>query len=512
MDPWINSLVQSPLVRSLNTVPSRMSSFAYGVRDNVPPFSFAKEVIDISTSGMGWSATASNAGAVNPTEFVFNIPESGLLNRAYLRVRYLGKLTRSTPLNNATGTGGAALVGKRERDSQSNSLNFGSIIDSISLKTLNYKDIETIYPSSIAAEVSKMPSCQREFWEEALCGFNAGVVGVKSGFATTTSLLPPFTRLYNPYAQHVTSMTDVTAVGGSTVYQQAQAVDFLIPLTFSFLHQLKDNFQTRFVDDLQITVKFKDDAGMAGNGAGSTTTGFRASLVCIYHNFHDVIENSIRDQNFKRGFPASIYTHNHIREANKTASGKILTFRIGSRNLISELYLNLLHSAPSDTTVHATALPPSTGVMGPFKFTLSASGRQIWQAYSWELAGPDVADYQLADAHAYGEDLAKPIRGRRVYNRSIMYEPDTGSLGQTAFDIVTLGFPHLHCVRFGFQANDNFYTGGLALQTLSNPTFEIENLGISDWSPTYTMDLILKTCVMLRIDSDTGVITTSLDV
>ena len=102
-----------------------------------------------------------------------------------------------------------------------------------------------------------------------------------------------------------------------------------------------------------------------------------------------------------------------------------------------------------------------------------------------------------------------------VRKRSLRLVTVTAHTNETA-DNVTLGFPHLYSMRFGFQAHDSFYTGGLALQTISNPYVEIENLGesLTLWdagAANYTMDVILKSCIMLRIDSDTGVITTSLD-
>ncbi len=496
MDPWINSLVQSPLVRSLNTVPSRMSSFAYGVRDNVPPFSFTKEVVDQSTGNvsLSWEPVANTlTGTVE--QFDFRIPESGLLDRMYLRVRMYSQNGTRLPLDAATTP--LAVYNKSIRDARSSSMNFGSILEQAVLRTTGNKEIETLYPTAIAAQVEKMPSAQREFWYQCLNGFAAGT-------STAGVSITPFSQLYNPYAQ---------IEGQTETNLQNLHADFLIPLPFSMMDQLKDNFQTRFVDDLTVNVKLRVDSVLTAMQAGATGfAGFRASLVCVYHNFHDVIENSIRDQNFKRGFPASVYTHTYYRENTFSVVNKKIIYRLANKHLISELYCGLQYQASSASNA-MTSLPPSDGTIGPFKFTLYGSGRQIWSAYSWELSGPDVADYQLADAHAYGEDLSHPILADVAVNRSIRVVASVA----TQMDRVTLGFPHLYSVRFGFQAHDNFYTGGLALQTLSNPTLEIESLGseTAPWDPSNTkfkFDVILKACQMLRIDSDTGVITTSLDV
>lgn len=521
MDPWINSLVQSPLVRSLNTVPSRMSSFAYGVRDNVPPFSFAKEVVDQSggTQPLSWDPTVMSV-TDTVKSFEFRIPESGLLDRMYLRVRVYSSYVvndqqavqaRKALLPVANTVANAAH--KYYRDAMSNSLNFASILETVTLRTTGNKEIQTLYPASIAAEVQKMPSAQREFWYQCLNGFAAGAGAAPNALTASA----PFTFLYNPYAEYA----ELNGQNPETpIPNQHMVKDFLIPLPFAVLDQLKDNFQTRFVDDLTISVKFKEDRGVTSviPGQGESVAGipgFRASLVCIFHNFHDVIENSIRDQNFKRGFPASVYSHNYIPESTFVVSGKKLTVRLGSKNLISEMYFALRRVSNNANAVHSYALPENDGAVGPFQFTIYGSGRQLWQAYSWEMHGPDVADYQLADAHAYGEDLALPQLAQVVKGRSMIYA--NPSAAKRPLDSVTLGFPTLYAARFGFQAHDNFYTGGLALQTISNPYVEIVNLGSAGtpWSgaaDSYTMDVILKSCIMLRIDSDTGVITTSLDV
>jgi hypothetical protein len=505
MDPWINSLVQSPLVRSLNTVPSRMSSFAYGVRDNVPPFSFAKEVVDRKSGGeaLGWSPAAAKPSTLE-TKFDFDIPESGLLNRMYLRVRMYSQTLNPGTVRPALehADDEDKFMHKLERDARSNSMNFASILNSVTLRTTGNKQIQTLYPTAIAAEVQKMPSAQRDFWFQCLNGFAA-------------SQVPEFTYLYNPYAEAVSTQNFNDVSTESSIHQTA---DFLIPLPFAVLDQLKDNFQTRFVDDMNVSVELKDDPALTSHANTSGTSAFRCSLVCLYHNFHDVIENSIRDQNFKRGFPASVYSHNYVRESQSSASGKKLTFRLRNSNLISEMYCALKCVPGSSLKLHTSALPPRDGTIGPFKFTLYGSGRQLWQAYSWELAGPDTADYQLADAHAYGEDLSRAVVSRRVSKASLPY--GNAEFGKGYLDIVSLGFEQLHCLRFGFQAHDTFYTGGLALQTISNPTLEIESLGTeaAPWDAPgandqkYGMDVILKSCQMLRIDSDTGVITTTLDV
>lgn len=520
MDPWINSLVQSPLVRSLNTVPSRMSSFAFGVRDNVPPFSFVKEIVN-SSMGDAWQPGAHTPNATigqgGSKDMQFDIPQSGLLDRMYLRVR-VHTPYRARPANAPSrdvlklpADDDAAFLA-RTRHAYGSSMNFGNVISQVDLRTVGNKPIETLYPASIASSVQKLPSAQRTFWYQCLNGFAAGFA------SNLDTRVTPITYLYNPYIYpHVLADGAQAAYnndeGGFLIDAQTHA-DFLIPLPFSLLSQLKDNLQTRFVDNLSVLVKFKLDSIMFRSVAGAAQGVYNvtSSLVCVYHNFHDVIENSIRDQNFKRGFPASIYSHNYKLESNATSvGGKLLRVNLSNKNLLSEIICILKSTAERPMY----ELPPRDGTIGPFLFKLYGSGRQIWEAYSWELDGPDTADYQLAEAHAYGEDLTHPVQTTIV---SSGLTPNVYDAANGLADRIALGFPEMYSLRFGFQANDNFYTGGIALQTLSAPYLTIENVGSSTTlfdntaGNYWSFDVVIKTCQMIRIDSDTGVITTSLDV
>jgi len=533
MDPWVNSLVQSPLVRSLNTIPSRMSSFAHGVRDNVPPFSMTKEVIDPYTpAGVGWVpdqfGTAPAASNVEQT-FSFRIPQSGLLNRAYLRVRAYQPYSAGSargPLWRLDNPTAAEHVLRESGGVFSSSLNFANCFDNATLSTSN-KTIQTLYAPAIAAEVRKMPDAMREFFMASLNGYAAGFTHSTPSSASQLAL---FRHLYDPAFYEVESGTPLAERANGA--QQHLYVDFIIPLPFAVLDQLKDNFQTRFVENLEVKVKMKGAVGITSGTGTSGVNGYRMSLVCLYHNFHDVIENSIRDQNYKRGFPASIYTHDYVREGRIEApsTGNKLQCFIQSVNLVSEIILQIKRKVPSVTQVSTTAT--SVGLeYGPMrrdshserlnlKITMTGSGRTIWEAYARELGGPDLHDYPLADGHAYGDDLVEqPLKAPvRTTTRAITDAAQTAFLAMTTSTIrvggCVLGFEGMHCMRFGFQAKDNYYTGGLALQTISNPTITIEALGGSMDNPwnTFTFDVILKTCNMLRIDSDTGIITRTLDV
>jgi hypothetical protein len=78
-------------------------------------------------------------------------------------------------------------------------------------------------------------------------------------------------------------------------------------------------------------------------------------------------------------------------------------------------------------------------------------------------------------------------------------------------------------LRFGFQTTDEFYSGGIALQTISNPTIKITPRPLQsviqnhDTTQAWTLhelefDVYVKHANLVRIDSDTGAVTRTLDV
>lgn len=525
MDPWVNSLVQSPLVRSLNTVPSRMSSFAHGVKDNVPPFSSSRVVIHppASSKVASWSVNATAPTATSSvTETVrFDIPQYGLLDRAYILLRAFqsapssNQRTALNPLASVSDITVAANYGGANVFPISSSLNFADAIVSVGLSG-NSKPIEVLYPASIASEVTKMPASQRAFFERSLVGYAAD---------DSNRTVMKFSELWDPQQSllyiataAVSQSVSTSAVSVADRRQDSHGyVDFLIPLPFSTLKQLKDNYQTRFVEPLHIAVQLKGIPNFHGLQVASPTRydGYAMSLVTTFHNFHDVIENSIRDQNYKRGFPASVYGYNFNKHFSPlTPSGAVSTINLTGKELVDEILVLIKRKSPSATPASLSYSPIAidAGYKVNLHFLLRGSGREIWSGYDFELRGPLGADFELADGHPYGEDLA---------DRTLQVTPapqgfamlKTGQVDQVILrSSVALGFHALYCMKLGMQSNANFYTGGIALQTISNPQLVItaSGSGSTTFWDHYEADVTLRHSQMLRIDSDTGIITTSL--
>lgn len=615
MDPVINSLVQSPLVRSMSTVPSKASSFVHGVRDNVPPFSFQKVVVQPWNNPSKTSQDQSHK---------FRIPQFGTLNRAYLRINMNNQVptAANTSLDNAdyaavfdkTGTetakvagdtaeydtvkgkfripwahnvqiegqaltdatpfgaGGAsvveyqslidpedgntlpanselrryashnALVDPSEKaGSMSNAWNVCNILDEIRLTT-NGKLIETVYGETIPAEVVKMPAGLREFYQK-------GMVGYKNGGKDGSRQDPPlYSALWDPTACHrdmfgrYTTASLLLSPDYSEVVLENQHASFIVPVTLSSLKTLSKNYQTRFVEDLELEVKTKD----IGRGFNEFTSGVDTSkyhqveLVLIYHNWHDNIENTIRNSNYKRGVPASVYSTNWVRAATtaKVVSDTLpLSIPLTSRNLTTELVVvarakslpqsvfpvEALRRRKSDYTI-------PLGSDFQYSIELTGSGKTIWSSTNKELQGPDSADYDLTDRRIAGGDSAyggmeghkahDATRGSNKLGLLVDHRGATAEHRLSGSNVTQCGVDvsfsdNMAIMRFGFQTTDEFYSGGIALQTISNPTIKITPPTMLSYTWTdieLEFDVYVKHANLVRIDSDTGAVSRTLDV
>ena len=613
MDPVINSLVQSPLVRSMSTVPSKASSFVHGVRDNVPPFSYQKVVVQ------PWNNPSTTS---QEQSHKFRIPQFGTLNRAYLRIQTVNQTPTvantliaessypvelfepgsSDPVDNTKmdelkvlhrlpwvhqcqmtqtankgapfGGGGtstaqaSALVDPvtakplvlaanvefsapnriSEPDARtgkaSNAWNVCNILDEIRLTT-NGKLIETVYGETIPSEVVKMAPGLRDFYLKGMVGW---ANGDDNGIPIAT---PTYSTPWDPSA----CFRDIYGRYGSTVLLQAQTTTanlvnqhaaFICPVPLSSLKSLPKNYQTRFVEDMEIEVKMKELArGFNEFTAGEDLTKHhKVELVLIYHNWHDNIENTIRNSNYKRGVPASVYSTNWVRAAvtaKVTSATGTLTIPITSRNLVTEMVVvaRAKKTGTALSGVNALAYRKSDYTLFQnrefvYDLELVGSGKSIWSATNKELMGPDSADYDLVERRAsggdcaygggsnlYGSGNAKNSTGA-VYTHSgvaadVLMKHPGGDLTHGGVDY-SFG-DNMAIMRFGFQTTDEFYSGGIALQTISNPTIKITPRNISNTingdnflTMGVEFDVYVKHANLVRIDSDTGAVTRTLDV
>lgn len=604
MDPVINSLVQSPLVRSMSTVPSKASSFVHGVRDNVPPFSFQKVVVQ------PWN---------NPSQTTqehshkFRIPQFGTLNRAYLQIKTINQVPTSgsviiaegdydtlhdftdvsvPPPSNydviknkfripwvhksqafggipATrqypfGAGGTANVRQTSildpetaglpltakdasmafnidlsdpealHGKSSNAWNVVNVLDEMRLTT-NGKLIETVYGETIPAEVVKMPQQLRDFYLQGMTGWSMG--GPQGEVITDKN----YENVWDPSQSRRDAYGRFHTLGIHDTANTNQHAHFIVPVTLSSLKSLPKNYQTRFVEDLELEVKMKALGRGFNEFASATdlTSHHEVELVLIYHNWHDNIENTIRNSNYKRGVPASVYSTNWVRAAttSKVVSNSLsLSIPLTSRNLITELVIvarskatgltfagnDRMLSRKSDYTIFY-----EKGFA--YDVELVGSGKSIWSGSSIDLQGADSADYDLVERRMNGGDCG--YGGLASADQRIKPQVGGSTIGMvyTAAGAGTVGnggYTHggydysfgdnMAIMRFGFQTSDEFYTGGIALQTISNPTIIItppSSMRGNQWTDMgVEFDVYVKHANLIRIDSDTGAVTRTLDV
>lgn len=607
MDPVINSLVQSPLVRSMSTVPSKASSFVHGVRDNVPPFSYQKVVVQ------AWNNPSTTS---QEQSHKFRIPQFGTLNRAYLRIQTVNQIptsygaTRidesdydtlhaagsSDAVDNAAtdtlkakhrlpwvhhsqvttaatkglpfGGGGTSLVTADslidpetrtkfaiasdtqfaspcrliEPDARSgkasNAWNVVNILDEIRLTT-NGKLIETVYGETIPAEVVKMPAGLRDFYIRGMLGYaNGDSDGLPISTPTYSEPWDPSACHRDLYGRYSTGQYLNNLSPAKNLLNQHAA--FICPVPLSSLKSLPKNYQTRFVEDLELEVKTKDLArGFNEFSAGTDLTKHhKVELVLIYHNWHDNIENTIRNSNYKRGVPASIYSTNWVRAAvtaKVTDATATLSIPLTARNLVTEMVI-VARSKKTGTNlsgVDALTYRKSDYTMfynRDFVYDLEfvGSGKTIWSATNKELQGPDTADYDLVERRLTGGDSAFGGLSRISMGLDSKHGPSQAKYFDGGQIMVNMVGDYTHggvdysfgdnmaIMRFGFQTSDEFYSGGIALQTISNPTLKITPRNTEQPDNFLTMgvefDVYVKHANLVRIDSDTGAVSRTLDV
>jgi hypothetical protein len=427
----------------------------------------------------------------------------------------------------------------------SNSWNVINILDEIRL-TSNGKTIETIYGETIPSEVLKMPEGLRKFYQKGMVGYRRGdsVGAYSSELLSDNSPWDPTACMRDGYGRLMTSASNPTSTFGmidfnnrvQTAILKNQHAEFIVPVPLSSLKSLPKNYQTRFVQDLELEVKMKE----LGRGFNeytdllSSDKFHKVELVLIYHNWHDNIENTIRNSNYKKGVPASIYSTNWVRAGTgKAVTDSASTFEIPltSRNLVTEILLvakqlsigsdggNLeaLTKRKSDYTTLTETFSAN------YKVKFKGSGKTLWDSDNLLLNGPDTADYDLTDRRLVGGDMGYGGRAIDSYtqvendakNYGFLFEA-VGNARQDGHNItqggVEYGFGDNMCtLRFGMQTTDEYYTGGVALQTISNPTIEIQH-GSRWLDREMEVVVYVKHANMVRIDSDTGEITRTLDV
>jgi hypothetical protein len=365
-----------------------------------------------------------SASAVGGT-WKFRFPQYGYLGRVVLKLTF----------NISGGTNGPLFEDTLPTE----------LIRTITLKTHN-KEIQKLYGPEIFARVYRLDDSERTAMITAMKGVD------------------------------VTTNREAAFIPGSTY-------TCLIPVFLASTLAPHVNFSTRFVEDLELHVETVSSAVDLMQASPWTIGTVSMSLLSYYHNFHDNTENAIRNENYKRGVPASILQYDTITDNADgyyvdLTSGPEQKIEIKSNRLMYGLTLVLEKAASLTTMLGQQFTEPS---VLPNSVELWGSGVRLWFGTPAELALTDFEDYNLSTRSE------RPLaRGNKLHLNA-----------------------HVYYMKFGFQNNELINTGSVGLQTVNNPYLLIK------WPASATFArarVYVHNYAMIRIDSDTGVINKSMDV
>lgn len=346
MDVVINSLVQSPLVRTMETVASKANSFTHHIPDNCPPHSEAK----ITVSAREADPTT-RTQLLGNTVMTYDIPAYGYLRRAVVKVTF-----------QVTEFGGYATL--------YNKFGLYSLIDRIELKSRN-RPIQKVYGrNQYCKDLWKGGSeFERKLHMARFKDLNTfKILDVISNKCAVTDITATTTC---PAMTAGTSFYDPAATNAMLVHElppnHTQFVVAYFEIDLASTIDLSHNYNTRFVEPIQLSVIFRPlsavvrqlavclpvgvlntgvlpltcppdnwdywsqssdqlqttriNSGLAVSSGYVDTANpvdlvksFKAVLLCYYLNFHDITEVDIRNANFKPEVPALIFQYDTVEE------------------------------------------------------------------------------------------------------------------------------------------------------------------------------------------------------
>lgn len=473
MDVSIQSQIKSPLCRALQSIPTNSNNFLPGIPDNTPPFSKTSITIHPSVD------TSANLKGVQ----VFKLPQNGRLSNVYLKYRMIGHKNDEdfTLLHDAD-----------------NVFSFGHGIESIQLRTHN-NVIQSIPAAAIPFENASVCRSEQELKHtlQGLAGYEGNDLSL----------------IYDPPRLNVPAFNPSTAVTSSSITsRQGELVvwDFLIRVPLSSTFYLKDNLQTRMMEDLELVVKTKMSVTQYAGTVFADTTPLakvdrhELTAVAEYINFHENVEEVIRNEMFKPDVPATMlqsdydtFTAKFVRAESTGTVAKHLYYEV---NLTSDALATDIFVVPKVHPVNfgyeAFHSVRNAGVT----YKLIASGETILEGNRFEIEGVEAKHYSTV-SRQYQNPGVLPIRWAENGSR----------------------------IRLGLNNTDEYFDGGISLQSLIEPKLEIRVTSNNEFSVAADVgggesfiideaeagllefDVVVKRKVLLRIDGNTGKISKSLE-
>jgi len=474
MDVSIQSQIKSPLCRALQSIPTNSNNFLPGIPDNTPPFSKTSITIEPSVD------TSANLNGVQ----VFKLPQNGRLSNVYLRYRMIGHKSDSQDTL---------------RHDADNVFSFGHGIESIQLRTHN-NVIQSIPAAAIPFE--NVSVCRSE---QELKHTLQGLAGYEGNDAS---------NIFGPPRLNVPAFNpDALVTNTSITSRQIELTvwDFLVRVPLSSTFYLKDNLQTRMMEDLELVVKTK--AGVTQYAGDIITDSsplarvdrHEITAVAEYINFHENVEEVIRNEMFKPDVPATMlqsdydkFTAKFVREESAGTSATHLYYEA---NLTSDALATDLFVVPKITPDNFGYEAFHSVRSAAVTYKLIASGETILEGNRFELEGVEAKHYSTV-SRQYQNPGVLPIRWGENGSR----------------------------IRLGLNNTDEYFDGGISFQSLIDPKLEIRVTVLDGASPTLAadkgaeetivmktnperveFDVVVKRKVLLRIDGNTGKISKSLE-
>jgi hypothetical protein len=230
----------------------------------------------------------------------------------------------------------------------------------------------------------------------------------------------------------------------------------------------------------------------------------RVQALTFFHNFHDATAQAIRDSNFKPETPANLLQYNTYTETDRLLTATELQ---KTRTIHIPITTNNLVFGTT-VMVRRRSLGTSAGKRDhyfqtlPLKnLVLTASGQQIYQSELDENVLTDCWDFDLATGKV----------GRK-YNNAVSIQSRVDPLTGDTF--------YFYYIPYSFSSDMTYNSGSIAFQTLNNPILSLTvDVGDGASKPfdlipqdnEWTIQVFHNYFNMLRIDSNTGAITRSLD-
>lgn len=507
MDVVVNSQVQSPFVRTLESISTKGAAFTHHIPDNVPPMSQNRVAVDFGSS---------DGDYLNRTVSC-TIPQYGYLQRVVLK--YTVKITTGSQLS--------------ARHTLTPYMAY-SLTNMCELKTRN-RPIQTMYGREILmkamrsdASVNRRSLVMSQAHIDSYvsnnitykCGGITAVIGSECDFR---------------YGKTSTSRT--TSPGFFIAPDDEYTLNCYVELPLASTMSLAHCFNTRFVEPLTLTLTVGGGSDIfpcykavrsANTRIQKNAPKVTVQALCYFVNYHDLTEQDIRNANYRPDAPAVVKAYDTLVEPPVLVTGagagrESLEVSIPIRSTVFTYGMSLCASVPDRHDDQPSIVGVAIGLcnaksfsggirateidnngafavmpaysnytalvmysFGGYSFSsvaLQGSGQTIVNTNTVESALCDAFDHSLSTWSNKGREgtciSEVGTQAAEVVAESAQYLlHETTANGTEAPMQITWacssGCTGGTYLNFGLSRNETYNSGGLGLQTIANPTLKLK--------------------------------------